>query len=1081
MADQDKVTAVTTMLGVGVNERDQEELVQFGESLAVCENARIDKGGSIVKRKGFTYYVPTASDPATTWQGASRVFAHKNTFCTVNGWDTSAIFTDGAEHGVGVYTCGSNIQTATRLGEASPCYVSRSTVAAMSHSSLLIGTRFADSAVTGAYTCIIHISDSETGGDVDASGTLLNTSTGKRFLHATVIETETGQAIISQRTIGRLADTFSGTTMLYPKVVGVGGRFHIVFQPNGTITSLSLATIDVQTIANIQAAIVVSFGVNLLGSVANTHNFDMCPLSDGTGFILAYQYGATSLGLQRHNLDGTAATTAVATLPTVTNAVFSLSTASGTLWIAHTGAVGHQVYAQSRNEVTLAAAIAPDQVILGSSSTNVSSIVAVAYSSAECFVMASQLDYPTLWGIAENNGGTAQAKAGVAGYAHWVHAASKPFTYKGRTFCLFFPRRYVNDASLKSRPENISRNLWLCDVTPSVTRNNDGSALKPVANIAPRQSMFYVTDFRSEPGRGILADFPVPFVNVNQVATGKFSFASCFIENIVSTSAQLVTVDFTSADRWATAETSDGVVLSGGVPTLVAPASTSEFGFFETGQIRKITVVADGAGIITNARYIVVYQWTDSSGNVHRSAPSDPVSASSLASSRFEVAIPTIFVTHKVDKFFNLSFGTPNDSITAVVYRTENNGVTYYRAGSILMQGSFSGEVTFVDRIPDSTLITRELLYRQPGEIGAILPHVCPPAFQTVTSHNDRMFGVAEDGTTVWFSSKKVPGEGQWFSDIFQFQIESGGKITALASQDGRLYVFKRNEIWAVEGDGPAENGDGEFTPYRLPSDVGCISQRSIAVTPSSLMFQSVRGIETLSRGQQGRWIGESVQSTLDAYPTVTSAVTDAKDGVVLFTCTNGGTGVTLVYDYLLGKWTVDRVASSSNGIADNPAVHACIDGSGRYVRSCGPFLETQSTGNLDGTTWVTLRIVTPWVKSAGLFGEQDAVSGMLMLRDIDGADVTMYAAYNYSGEWTSSRTWQAEELFELTERKADEVELVLGNERRGRSVRFKVEDAYPANGLTFTTPPSAGNRFIAIACMVQGRVARYPYSSEVR
>ena len=87
---------------------------------------------------------------------------------------------------------------------------------------------------------------------------------------------------------------------------------------------------------------------------------------------------------------------------------------------------------------------------------------------------------------------------------------------------------------------------------------------------------------------------------------------------------------------------------------------------------------------------------------------------------------------------------------------------------------------------------------------------------------------------------------------------------------------------------------------------VGCIETRSVIQTAIGVFFQSIRGIELLTRSQEVFWIGEPVRDTLDANPVVSSAVIDDRTSrVMLVLRYRRRRGEILVYDMNEKLWTV--------------------------------------------------------------------------------------------------------------------------------------------------------------------------------
>lgn len=338
--------------------------------------------------------------------------------------------------------------------------------------------------------------------------------------------------------------------------------------------------------------------------------------------------------------------------------------------------------------------------------------------------------------------------------------------------------------------------------------------------------------------------------------------------------------------------------------------STEESGFMHAPVI--ITIAATAGGNLTNPAtylYVAVYEWIDSQGRRHRSAPSDPFS----------------LTTTSVNKTASLTIttltGYSRRAVPSVhVYRTIGaTGTSYHRVTPNTGAPSAAGSgatLTYVDSLSDSVAETAEIVYTD----GGVVPNELPPPCTFMTVCNGRLWlGGQLDRNVVTASKLLVDGEPSQFSDEDEFAVFLPEDCTGIASMDGTMVAFAREAVYLITGDGPNDQGIGSFNPpQKLPTDVGCIDWRSVDETSIGIFFQSKRGIFLLPRGfNTPVFVGQDVEDTVTAFPVCKSAVMVSVAGsggqlgeiTIRFVMadTDAGTNtVCLVYDLRAQGWSVD-------------------------------------------------------------------------------------------------------------------------------------------------------------------------------
>jgi len=348
-----------------------------------------------------------------------------------------------------------------------------------------------------------------------------------------------------------------------------------------------------------------------------------------------------------------------------------------------------------------------------------------------------------------------------------------------------------------------------------------------------------------------------------------------------------------------------------------------ETGFSNYPVIHSIAGGGGGGGGLTNGSqylYRAVYEWLDHQGRRHRSAASAPYLFANGASNSAQITIKPLIASSRGDK--SMGFVSPV-GVVVHIYRSLAGQSTYHRVTpNTGAPGAWNvgATILYLDSMPDTVAGAQEFIYTDGGVADNTL---CPPhTFSTVC--NGRLWvGGQLDRCVVTASKLLVDGEPTQFSDLDQFNSFLPEKNTGIASIDGVVVLFARERIYFINGDGPNDQGVGDFAPpSELPTDIGCTDWRSVAESSVGVFFQGKRGIYLLPRGfNTPQFVGLEVESTLAAYPIITSATVVAvpsNDAATLgettvrfVACANesGTPSCVLVYDLRTGGWSVDELA----------------------------------------------------------------------------------------------------------------------------------------------------------------------------
>ncbi len=558
---------------------------------------------------------------------------------------------------------------------------------------------------------------------------------------------------------------------------------------------------------------------------------------------------------------------------------------------------------------------------------------------------------------------------------------------------------------------------------------------------------------------------PTSDVNRNPSCVAALSSTNVIIpcatkKSAIGASIDLVSLDWAATTMSQAAVLGDDVALSGSPPSFYDGAHVSEIGFFQKPTILSNTINAGLPGpdsTTGNYNYVAIFEQMDDRGQWHQSDISLPFLPNPQPVSHAVVLVcSTLGATNRM-----VYTGTPADtpqSIRVVFYRTTAGGTIYYRVpGSETANAPSAQSITFTDAITDDFLLAHGIpLYTQPGIPNVAQAKVTPPCFTAMFTHGNRLIGL--NAKSVWFSGEYVLGDGFWFADAFQFAVEGGdGDLVAGASMDGAMVLFKRNAIAFVDGSGPPDNGaGGDFSPPQfIAADVGCIEPRSVVLTPAGVMFQSLRGIEMLSRGRSlSTYFGSHAEATLAANPVVTSAVLDEAKATVKFTCMpseSATTGVEIVWDYVHNIWLTD---TADSGTAVRSAIMAghqpgTVPVYTWLAAAAGDIYQESTSLYTDAGGYVSGSITSPWVKMSGLQGYGRTCGVSLLLESRTACDILVTIRQDYRSDVVQTRLFTAAEIATL----GTPTELyVTFKTQKCSSFQVTLEDATPTGGPSVGT-----------------------------
>lgn len=332
--------------------------------------------------------------------------------------------------------------------------------------------------------------------------------------------------------------------------------------------------------------------------------------------------------------------------------------------------------------------------------------------------------------------------------------------------------------------------------------------------------------------------------------------------------------------------------------------------------------------------YQVTYEWSDNQGNIHRSAPSIPVTVTNTTgNSSILVKIP----------FLRLTMKTANP-VKIVIYRWSVGQQIYYQTTSVilpLINDPANDSITYQDINSDATILGNNIIYTN----GGVVENIQAAGTDIMALFDTRLWLLdSEDRNLLWYSKQVIETTPVETSDLFTLYVPpviatpgSTGPILSLAPMDDKLIIGKKNALFYINGAGPDNTGaNNQYSqPIFITSSVGCDNQRSLVLIPSGLMFQSDKGIWLLDRGLNPSYIGAPVESFTQG-ALVNSAVVVPETNQVRFTLDSG---ITLMYDYFYNQWGVFTTSAISSCIFQN--MHTFINAQGSvYQESPGTYLD---------------------------------------------------------------------------------------------------------------------------------------------
>jgi len=616
--------------------------------------------------------------------------------------------------------------------------------------------------------------------------------------------------------------------------------------------------------------------------------------------------------------------------------------------------------------------------------------------------------------------------------------------------------------------------------------------LRPLATIAPRIGVIPVS---TSHGESLSLPTSMPF---SALTSNERVLTACLTIRSASggVGVDACDVKFTRA-LWQSAVLGGVTYLSGGLPCAFDGERVTEIGFLY--QPPSLTATPSGVGGAVGPAagsftytYAVVYEWRDKTGQRCQSRPTFATATIATTTGSVALQIPPLNLTLRQDRESNYA-----PLVGIAIYRdtsTAEGSLVRIFSGDVppALQNVYqTANLTFTDVASDASIAGNEGLYTvgNPGPLDG----VCPSSLSCLIVHRNRLVGVGDDGTTLWFSTQYDGGSTQpYFNDGLTLQIPD--RVLALASMDGHLIAYTADAIHVVDGDGPDVTGQNNTwtLPQRLTVDLGCSSDwRSVVQFHGGTVFQNGSKLYLLSRALEVSYFSGPIEDKLTANPVVTSSTLHAARNEIRFTLkpTNLSlSGIVANYNYVTDTWSTftyyDQDAAAFGSSIDDSLVRGGVwyhasDNGRVWTENAGAngydvdlaYLTNPILGNVH---WITETVTWAWAKVNGLQGFGRMWDAMLLaVKSQPPHDVTISLGYDYADAFVDVRTWSAAEIAAFTTPQAQmKVDCSRG---KCEALRVQFSDAPPTGGVGQTVGNGANILSMALTMGVKAGRVRLP------
>ena len=473
-------------------------------------------------------------------------------------------------------------------------------------------------------------------------------------------------------------------------------------------------------------------------------------------------------------------------------------------------------------------------------------------------------------------------------------------------------------------------------------------------------------------------------------ASGNFHFPLPISTQWTSDTSGVRTIQNTGTDLYKVTLGSSFVRSNLGKNVQFTAGQVNEFDGQGAGELgfhiypEGVTAGAGTGGSLNGGTYYfkVCYEFVDNRGQTHRSTPSPTVTITGVAvSGKVTLTIPQLALTNK-------PFIWQQSEIQYVVYQS-TDGIVFYRAASGSTGSSSLASSTFAITITSEAASTAPILY----SVGGIVENEPVPACTVSHVYKNRLWLGGLERPEIWFSKEFQSGLGIAFSSTFAIPIEAeGGAVTAFATLDDKLIIFKRSALYYLVGEGPDDSGNGwDYPePIKLPSSVGTVYPRSIVELDNGIIFKSSKGWYMLTRALQVVHIGAPVEDYDSLVPVAAVALETFPE--VRFVHSNGSA---LVYNHEFSQWSTFSNYQGYDAILANGGTFYRLGTDGKVY--------SETTAYLDAGQPITLTVETSWLSLARLQGYQRIYKVQLLSDFVADHTLEVQIAYDFKSTYNQT------------------------------------------------------------------------------
>lgn len=321
---------------------------------------------------------------------------------------------------------------------------------------------------------------------------------------------------------------------------------------------------------------------------------------------------------------------------------------------------------------------------------------------------------------------------------------------------------------------------------------------------------------------------------------------------------------------YANEEVQDELLIAGGTPCLYDGQAIVELGFPWNPEIVSVETDLTGTGLIGAGeyRYVAVYEWTDTRGQLHRSGPGEPFTYDAPGNEAATIIVRTMTIGSKEAAWLypnaadiKIAIYRTNPSDPAIFRRLHASELPGHTAADLPSNDPTSWAIEVTDNINElahGLCPPITFLDGGNGDFFSELAPMTPPAAHLVANWRNRAWLAASEEKTLWYSKENLPTAATGriapeFNIALRFLLDvCKGDVTGLQTLDDSLVIFTRDGIYALTGeaaDALGTVGSSSLILQVLHEGTGCIEPRSIVRVPAGIIFQSYKGMYLLDKG----------------------------------------------------------------------------------------------------------------------------------------------------------------------------------------------------------------------------------------